>query len=167
MIDIKIPGKRVLNIAGFVVCAGMMAFALYVQHQLLLEPCPLCIFQRLAVIGIGIVFLIAALHDSSGAGRLVYSGLLFVIGASGAAVAGRHMWLQSHPEEQVQACGPGLDYMWQNFAFSDVLNKVFQGTGECDKIVWQFLGLSMPTWVLICIVGMTGVGIWNFLRKAG
>ena len=161
----NIPEKRILNFAGFAVCAGLMAYALYAQHQMLLEPCPLCVLQRFAVIGLGIVFLISGLHNPTGAGRYVYSLLLLVITSLGAIVAGQHLRLQLMPEDQVPACGPGLEYMWENFPLADVINMVFKGSGECATIDWQLLGLSMPAWVLIAILGLGGVGIWNNLRR--
>lgn len=165
MKKLPIPAKRVLNLAGFAICAGLMGFALFAQHVLLLEPCPLCIFQRIAVIGLGVLFLIAALHNSTGFGRYVYSGLILIVALAGAAVARQHAWLQKHPEELPQSCGPGLDYMWQEFPFADVINLVFQGSGECTQIVWQFLGLTMPGWVLLWIAGLGIAGIWNNLRQ--
>ena len=162
-----IPNRRILNFSGFLACAGMMAFALFAQHQLMLDPCPLCILQRLAVIGLGIVFLIAGIHNPAGAGRYVYAALLAIATVLGAIVAGRHLWLQMMPEDQVPACGPGLDYMWENFPIARVMDMVFQGSGECATVVWSFLGLSMPAWVLICILGLGITGIWNNLRRAG
>ena len=161
----KIPDKRVINLAGFLICAGLMGYALYSQHQLMLEPCPLCVLQRFAVIGLGIVFLVAGLHNPSAAGRFVYSALMTVVTVLGAIVAGRHVWLQLLPEDQVPACGPGLDYMWENFPFADVINMVFKGSGECANVEWTLLGLSMPMWVLIAVLGLGGVGTWNNLRK--
>ena len=160
-----IPGKRVLNLAGFLICAGLMAYALYAQHQLMLEPCPLCILQRVAVIGLGIFFLAAALHNPKGGWRYLYVALLTVTAGAGVTVAGRHVWLQNMPEDQVPACGPGLDYMVENFPFSEVIGMVFRGSGECATVDWQFLGLSMPAWVLIAITGLGVVGVWNNLRR--
>ena len=160
-----IPDKRVVNLAGFLICAGLMGFALYSQHQLLLDPCPLCVLQRLSVIGLGLVFLIAGLHNPSAAGRYVYAALTAVAASFGAIVAGRHVWLQFLPEDQVPACGPGLDYMWENFPLADVINMVFKGSGECANVDWTLLGLSMPMWVLIAVLGLGGVGVWNNLRK--
>src|SRR5690606_14076859 len=104
-------GKRSLNVAFFAVCAGLMAYALYAEHRLLLEPCPLCVFQRIAVIALGLLFAGAALHNARGAGRYVWSGLIALAAAAGAAIAGRHVWLQSLPPERVPSCGPGLGYI--------------------------------------------------------
>ena len=159
------PSRRIVNIAGFAVCCGLMGFALFAQHVLLLDPCPLCVFQRVAVISIGLIFLVAALHNPSGAGRIVYSLLLALAAIAGATVAGRHAWLQQLPPDQVPSCSPGLDYMLNTLPFTEVLSTVFKGSGECAEIVWQFLGLSMPAWVLIWVTALGVTGVWNNLRR--
>lgn len=161
----NIPGRRVLNVAGFLCCAGLMGFAFYAQHGLLLDPCPLCVLQRVAVISIGSVFLIAALHDPVAWGRRVYALLLAVTAAGGAGVAGWHWRLQNLPPSEVPACGPGLDYMLENFPLGDAVQMVFKGSGECAEVVWSFLGLSMPAWVFVWATGLGIAGIWNNLRQ--
>jgi disulfide bond formation protein DsbB len=143
----------------------MMGYALYAEHVLLLTPCPLCVFQRMAVISLGIVFLVATIHNASGAGRYVYSFLVAAAAGAGAGVAGRHVWLQSLPADEVPACGPGFDYIVDAFPLADALKMIFSGSGECATIDWQFLGLSMPAWVLICVVALGAFGIWNNLRR--
>ena len=160
-----LPDHRVLNFAGFAICAVLMGFALYAQHILLLDPCPLCVLQRVATISLGIVFLIAALHNPTSWARIVYSVLVFLTAGSGAAVAGWHWHLQNLPPTEVPACGPGLDYMFDNFPVTEALSMVFKGSGECAEVVWNFLGLSMPAWVLVWMVGLGTAGIWNQLRK--
>lgn len=160
-----IPEKRILNIGGFLACASMMGFALYAQYQLMLDPCPLCILQRVAVISLGIIFLLAALHNPTSWGGKAYAAALALVAAGGAAVAGWHVWLQHLPPDKVPSCGPGLDYMLENFPLGDALQMVFKGSGECAEIVWQFLGLSMPAWVLSAMIVMGGCGIWNNLRR--
>ena len=150
---------RALNLGGFAICVMLMAYALYAQHVLLLEPCPLCVFQRVAVIALGSFFLLAALHNPSGAGRYVYAALLAAAAAAGAFVAGRHIWLQGLPPDKVPACGPGLDFMLDAFPFTEVRNMVLSGSGECAEISWSFLGLSMPAWVLIAVAGLGLAGI--------
>ncbi|MDX1515246.1 MAG: disulfide bond formation protein B [Woeseiaceae bacterium] len=162
----SLTGKRGINIAGFAICVGLMAYALYAQYQLMLEPCPLCVMQRIAVIALGIVFALAALHNPAGGLRFLYATLIFAATGFGAAVAGRHVWLQNLPEDRLPACGPGLDYMMQNFPFAQVLEMVFTGSGECATVDWQFLGLSMPAWVLIAVIGLGTAGVWNNLRRA-
>ena len=158
------PATRLLNFAGFLACAGLMAYALYAEHRLLLAPCPLCVFQRIAVIALGTVFLLAALLPLGRGGRIAVAALLAVMAAGGAGIAGRHVWLQSLPPDQVPACGPGLGYIIDSFPLSEALRLVFTGSGECATADWHFLGLSMPAWVLICLVILGVFGAWNNLR---
>ena len=157
--------RRALNLAGFAACAVLMGYALYAEYGLLLEPCPLCVFQRMAVIALGLVFLAAGLHDPSGWGRRVYAGLVVFAAGAGIAVAGRHVWLQSLPADRVPACGPGFDYIIDSFPVLEALRLIFSGSGECASIDWEFLGLSMPAWVLIWIVLLGAVGVWNNFRR--
>lgn len=160
-----IPGRRPLNLVGFVACAGMMAYALYAEHVLLMAPCPLCVFQRLAVIASGLIFLLAAIHNPAETGRKVYALLLFAAAAAGAGVAGRHVWLQNLPADEVPSCGPGFDYIIDSFPLADALKLIFTGSGECASVDWQLLGLSMPAWVLIALSVIAAAGIWNNLRR--
>lgn len=163
----KLPSRRVLNLAAFLVCAGMMAFALYAEHKLFMDPCPLCVFQRISVIGIGIAFLLLAIHDPGpGWAKRIYLGFLGLAAAGGIVVAGRHVWLQSLPPDKVPSCGPGLGYMLDNFPFADALKMVFTGSGECANVDWSLLGLSMPAWVLVCVVGLAVAGFWNNLHAS-
>jgi len=156
--------KRQVNVAGVIACAGMMAYALYAQYQLNLDPCPLCIFQRLAVIATGAVFLVAAIHNPGAVGSRIYACVLLLTAGAGAFVAGRHVWLQNLPPESVPACGPGLDFMLESFPMLEVLNMVLTGSGECATLDWSLFGLSMPAWVLIGILGLGIGGIANNLR---
>ena len=140
---------RMQMLAGFIACAGLLAFALYSQFELGLLPCPLCIFQRVAFAAMGLVFLAAALHaPTRQGGRRAWGALALVAAAVGAAIAGRHVWLQNLPADQVPACGPGLDWMMQTMPVAGVLREVFTGSGECANVDWTFLGLSMPAWSL-------------------
>ncbi len=161
-----ITNPRLLNLAGFLACAGLMAYALYAEYVLFLDPCPLCVFQRLAVITLGIVFLVAALHNPAGGGRRVYAVLLGIAALAGVGVAGRHVYLQSLPPEDVPACGPGLEFILDNNAFGDALAIVFAGSGECATVDWQFLGLSMPAWVLTAALALGVFGVVANLRRS-
>ena len=157
---------RSLNFAGLLACCGMLAYALFAQYGLHLDPCPLCILQRVAVLGMGLGFLLLAAHNPGpGWAQRAYLGILFVFAAAGMTVAGRHVWLQNLPPDKVPSCGPGLDYMLDAFPFAEALKMVFTGSGECAAIDWSFIGLSMPAWVLIAIVAMTGSGLWNNLLR--
>ena len=136
-------------------CAGMVSYALYVQHFDFLDPCPLCVIQRVVYMWIGAVALLAAIHNPGGIGRWVYGVLLSLGGVVGIAVAGRHIWLQNLPADQVPDCGMGLNYMLETMPFSQVLNEVFYGSGECAEVYWRFLGLSMPTWTFLWYIAFT------------
>ncbi len=146
--------------AGAALCAALMGTALYMQHVMRLEPCPLCIFQRIFVMGLGIVMLAAAVHDPRGVGRRVYGSLVTVLALLGVAVAGRHVWLQHLPADQVPECGPGLEYMLNAFPLTETLAMVFKGSGECAEVQWTFLALSIPEWTLIVFVGLTLFGLY-------
>ncbi len=161
-----LPDKRLLNLAGFLACAGMMGFALYAQYGLLLEPCPLCVFQRIATIALGIVFLAAALQNPGNIGGRVYAALVFVTAGFGVGVAIWHVYLQNLPSDRIPSCGPGFEYIMENFPLFDALGMIFQGSGECAEIMWQMLGLSMPTWVIIGLGGLGITGIYNNLRSS-
>lgn len=154
------------NCAGFFACAGMMAAALFFQHGLGLEPCPLCIFQRVATITLGVIFALAAIHNPGRIGRAIYAALLVIVAATGAGIAGRHVWLQNLPKDQVPACGPDLAFMLEAFPLSEVLRTVLSGSGECAEVAWRFMGLSMPAWVLILLSLLGGWGAWtNWPRR--
>lgn len=155
MMKISRTRLRQLNLAGFLACAAMLAYAYYAQFVLELVPCPLCIFQRITMIALAIIFLLAALHAPAGmVGRRVYAGLLGLAALIGAGIAGRHVWIQQLPADEVPACGPGLDYMLEVFPLTDTLRMVFTGSGECAKVDWTFLGLAMPAWTLIAFVSL-------------
>lgn len=140
-------------------CAALLGYALYVQHVDFLDPCPLCIFQRVAFMWMGAVALVAFIHYPGSTGRWVYSTLISLGGIVGASISGRHIWLQNLPPDQVPECGQGLNYMIDTMPFTDVLSEVLGGSGECATIDWTFLGLSMPTWTLVWFVGLTLVTI--------
>lgn len=138
--------------AGFLICAALLGFALYLQYVEHQDPCPLCILQRVAFIAMMAVFLIAALHGPARRGAIVYSTLVFIIAAIGAAIAGRQVWLQHLPADRVPACGPGLDYMLESFPLMKALEKIFAGSGECAEAGWRFLGLTIAGWSLVWFV---------------
>lgn len=139
---------------GFVVCTALLGFALYLQYVEHQEPCPLCILQRYAFVGLALVFLAAAVHGPGALGSAVYSGFLLVIAGAGAAVASRHVWLQHLPGDRVPECGPGLEYLISRFPLSQALDKIFSGSGECAEVGWRFLGLSIAEWSLLWFVAM-------------
>jgi disulfide bond formation protein DsbB len=161
---IALPPRRIGYVLGFFVCLGLMGYALYLQYVLQLEPCPLCILQRLCVIGMGVVFLVAVFHNPGRGGATVYALLQLVIGGSGAALAARQVWLQSLPKDQVPVCGMSLSYMLDTLPFTDMLRKVFEGSGECAEKGWEFLHLSIAGWTLVFFVA-TIVASFALIRR--
>lgn len=162
--------RRLVTVLLGLSCFLMFGYALYVQFHQLLEPCPLCIFQRVAVVGLGVTLLLAAAVPQRW--RIVgnLSALLIaLVGLAGMGVSARHLYIQSQPEGTVAACGASLNYMWEVFPLTDVLSKVLTGSGECARITWTMFGLSMPGWVLISVLVLTAVGVlatWRPKRTA-
>jgi protein dithiol:quinone oxidoreductase len=161
------PSRRVANLAGFLACVALMAYALYAQHILGLEPCPLCIFQRIGTMALGVVFLVAALHNPKAWGRFVYAALIGVAALSLLGVAGRHMYIQTLPPGAVPSCGAPLDVLYQFTPILELVKKVLTGGGECQEINWTFLGLSMPGWVFICGLVLGVWGVYANIRRPG
>jgi len=149
--------RRQANLLGFLLCAALMGYALYAQFVLHLEPCLLCIFQRVAVIALGVVFLAAALHDPKRWGSKVYGLLMLLIATAGAAVAGRHIYVQHLPEYLAPPCGPGFGYLFAHLPFGQFLVEAFTGSADCSIITWRFLGFTMPEWLLAWFIGL-GLG---------
>ncbi|ADE12476.1 Disulfide bond formation protein DsbB [Sideroxydans lithotrophicus ES-1] len=141
--------KRWLYLAGALVVGALFCSALYLQYVLRQEPCPLCMIQRVIFIVIGVLFFIAALFNAGRVGSRIYSALIALFAAGGIAVAGRHIWIQHLPKDQIPACGPGLDFMLKHFPMSDVLQELMHGSGECAAKGWTFLTLGIPEWSLI------------------
>jgi disulfide bond formation protein DsbB len=159
--------RRGLNFLGFALCAALLGYAWYAQAVLQLEPCPLCIFQRVGVAAAAVLFLLAALHHPRRWGARLYGTLLLAAALATMAVAARHLWIQHLPEGSVPACGATLSYMLEIFPLADVIRKVLSGSGECARITWSFLGVSMPGWVLLAAAGLGALGAYaNFLAPA-
>lgn len=156
--------KRIAYLAGAIICAALLGFGLYLQHVEGLEPCPLCVFQRVAFIALGLVFVIAALHGPGKTGAAVYAVFGALSAATGAGIAARHIWLQNLPPDQVPACGPGLSYMLEQYAVTRMLEKVLSGSGECAEAGWRFLGLTIPGWSLLWFVLLGIVLVWLAVR---
>jgi len=156
--------RRQLNLLGFLACAGLLAYALYAQGVLRVEPCPLCIFQRVGIAAVGLVFLIAGVHAPAGRGARVYGVLVALAALATMAVAARHVWIQHLPEDAVPACGAGLQFLFEEFPVGQVIRKVLSGSGECHQVNWTFLSLAMPTWVLLAAGALGALGVYANFR---
>src|SRR5690606_28513822 len=122
----KLAG-RTGYILGFLVSFGLVALALYLQKTYNLEPCPLCIFQRIAFMVFGVFFLAAAIHKPAGVARKIHGALQFIAAAVGAGIAARHVWIQANPDKVFSECGAGFDYFYETLPFREFLNWVFKG----------------------------------------
>jgi disulfide bond formation protein DsbB len=146
-------------------CVALLAYAYYEQFAIGVEPCPMCIFQRIAFIVMALLFAAGAIHDPGPTGRRVYALLVFVAAAIGAGIAARHIWVQHLPPDPFAGCAPGWNYMVSNFPIGKTLKLAFTGSADCSQVNWSFLGLSMPGWTLICYV-LLGLGaLWSGLRR--
>lgn len=157
--------SRIWFFLGFLGCVSLLAMGAYFQFVQKLNPCPLCISQRLLILATGIVFLSAALHNPQQKGTTRYAIAGTITALIGASISTRHVWLQHLPPEEVPECGPGLEYMLQNFPLFDTLKLMLSGTGDCAKVDWTLLGFSMPAWTLVAflmLATLSALQIWNY-----
>lgn len=154
--------SRTVFLAIVVAIAALFAVALYTQYVGGLNPCPLCMTQRVFYVLTAAIAVIAAIHNRA---VRVYSGLALLSALGGAAIAVRQVWLQHLPPNEVPACGPSLQYMLQTLPFSDVLTNLLKGDGNCAVVDWRFLGLSMAEWSLVCFAGLAGISLWLLSRR--
>ncbi|MEZ5523507.1 MAG: disulfide bond formation protein B [Pseudomonadales bacterium] len=155
---------RSLNFIGLACCIGLIATALYMQYVQGLEPCPLCMMQRLVIYALGALFLIGALHKPQLIGQRIYATLITLVSLSGVGFASRQLWLQSLPPEEVPACGPSLEYMIDVLPWTEVLSVMMRGTGDCAEVQWTFLSLSIPGWTLIAFIFFALLGLMQWHR---
>jgi disulfide bond formation protein DsbB len=142
---------------GAAICAALLAYAYYLQYVKGLQPCPLCMVQRLFFYAMLFFFAVGALH---GRWPKLWSGLVVLSAGGGAAAASRHVWLQSLPPDKVPQCGPDLFFMLENFPFSRTMEKLLYGSGECAAVDWTFLGLSIAGWTLVWFVALGLYALW-------
>lgn len=149
---------------GFLGCFGLLSIGAYLQIVEKLEPCPLCISQRIALFLTGAVFLAATIHNPKSAGRKLYAVAGTLVALGGASISTRHVWLQHLPPDQVPECGPGLSYVFDHFPLTDTIKLMLSGTGDCAQIDWTLLGLSIPAWTLMAFLTLATLSIlqyWN------
>lgn len=157
--------SRPLFFLAFAGCVGLMAAALYLEHIVGLEPCPLCVVQRICVIAFGLICLLAGVHAPGKVGRRVYAGLGSLMALLGAATAGRQVWLQSVPADQLPSCLPSLEYMMAALPFQEIIRLMLHGTADCAEVSWTLFGLSIPEWSLLGFVGMLIFCVFLMFRR--
>lgn len=155
---------RLITLLPFLLCSGLIAYALYVEYVDFLMPCNLCILQRVVYILIGLLFFVAAFKPTLHWGRKLIGALALIVSVIGIAISGRHVWMQGLPPEQVPDCGPSLQMMMDSTPLWDVLEAVLTGSGNCADVQWELFGLSMPTWSLVMFIGLfLFTLIWMFM----
>ena len=159
------PSRRQLNLIGAFGCAALIAIALYMQYAMDLKPCYLCILQRGFVLAIGLVLLIAAIHNPARGGQRVYSGLGMLTALGGSGFSLRQLWLQSLPKDLVPACGPPPEYLFDALPFKEALGLMFRGDGNCAEIQWSLFGISIPGYTLMAFTGLFALCLWQVLRR--
>jgi len=145
---------------GFIACFGIVASALVIQTVYELEPCPLCISQRIVFMGLGLLFLITAFMPPASIWQKILAALKVLVAIGGAGVAIRHWYLQANKESMIADCGVGFDYMFENFPLEKMFKLIFRGTGDCAAIDWTFLGLTLPQLALISFVAFAAYVVY-------
>lgn len=159
--------SRTISAAGLLLAIVAMVFAVgYLQIIEYLEPCPLCVLDRVVVISLGVVFLLCLLHNPARTGRRVYSGLAGLLSITGISICLRHIWLQNLPADQVPECGAGFWYMLDSMPLLQFLDTILNGSGECAEIKWQFLGFTIPEWTLALFVVFLVLSVSLFLSHS-
>ena len=144
------------------VCIAMLAFGLYLQHGVGLEPCPMCIVQRYALVLVAVVAALTAFAHRKGL-LTAGAGLMALISGFGAFVAARQSFLQWYPPQEA-SCGRDLYGMIETFPLKRAIPMIFKGSGDCTKIDWTFLGLSIANWSFVCFAGIAMVGLLLVFR---
>jgi len=145
-----------------VVSLGLIGVALLLQHVVGLDPCPLCIFQRIAYFALAL-FALTAAWLSPRTPSLWFGALVLLSALTGVGIAGWHVWLQMNP--QGMSCGPGLAVMLENFPLTEVLPKVFRGSGDCSESAWKLLGLTIADWSLLWFVILSAATIYILFAR--
>lgn len=154
--------QRLLLLALSLSSLLLILIALAMEHYWHLEPCPLCIFQRVGIISAGCLAALGALHYPARLGMNAYAGLILTSYLASFSLALRQLWLQSLPEDQVPACGPSLEYLIDVLPFTDVLAIVLNGDGSCAEVAWSLFGLSIPAWVVVACIPLIIVSLQLF-----
>jgi disulfide bond formation protein DsbB len=155
---------------GAVICLGLVLFAwLILERQMGIIPCPKCMFQRGAFVGMGAFFALGALHSPGVVGRRVYGVLVALFAVVGATIAVQHLWMQANPPDPLMG-GCGMDFytLFDNrFPLSQAIGKAFMASGDCSDSSWTFLGLTMPGWTLVCYILLGGGALLAGWRRRG
>lgn len=156
--------RRLLALVS-VTCIALLAFGLYLQHVVGLEPCPMCIVQRYALVLVALAAGLTAAITGKKGGLMAGAGVMVLLAGSGAFVAARQSFLQWYPPE-VASCGRDLYGMIETFPLKRVIPMLFKGSGDCSAIEWTFLGGSIANWSFVCFVGIGLLSLALIVRLA-
>ncbi|MES2604825.1 MAG: disulfide bond formation protein B [Pseudomonadota bacterium] len=160
---------RLVNLYVFLFCAAALGIALYMEHAMMLEPCPLCIMQRVFFLATGLIALVGAIHNPASRGKMIYGALTTVTALAGAGFAIRQIYLQHLPKDQVPACLPSISYMLDaDFPMKDVMKVMFSGDGNCAEVTWRDPVLNFFTIADLSLIGfamLAATCAWQMLRK--
>lgn len=161
----KMKYNRIFWLFLSLTCAGFIGVAYYFQHVVGLQPCFLCIIQRIAIMAIGIGSFVVFLNPQNLFIKIIGNLVYFIgtIGGLGAAV--RQTYMQHNPEP-VASCGPGFEYILETSPITEALPKLFLATGNCSEVSWTFLSLSMAEWMIPVFLGYLIINIYINTRKA-
>lgn len=143
----------------------LIAIALYMQYVMYMEPCALCMTQRVFIIAIGVTTFLAWWHKPQNLGIRIYTALAIILAIIGGGFSSRHIWLQHLPEELVPTCGPSLGYLIETVPLVEALSLLLQGDGNCAEVSWTFLGLTIPGWTLVCFIGFFLINTFIFYKS--
>lgn len=156
---------RQINLFSFFVCSSLLIIAAYLQYDIDLKPCPLCVIQRAAIITLGLLFLMGGLLPLKQRSHQILQIIILAIASLGALVAGKHVWIEHLPPNQIADCGASLKTLFSVLPFKEALQNVFAGTGHCAEVTWRLLGFSIPSWTLLFFITFALVSLWQGLRK--
>jgi disulfide bond formation protein DsbB len=138
-------GRRIFA-AIFLICAGLLGYALYLQHWRNLDPCPWCIVQRAGFMVVGLIALAGALHGPRPRGKPIYASLGLLASIGGAAAAAYHVYLQADPVRAAKCAGSPVESILDQLRIGKLLPALLQYDGPCTLKPWSLLGLSIPEW---------------------
>ena len=158
--------NRYAHILAVSICVALLTIALYLQYYADLSPCPLCIISRLIVMAIALTHFIALIHRPVKKSiAYIYNFLSGFLSIAGIGLSVRHVWIQHLPSDQAPACGPSLDYLLQTLPFTEMLQTVLSGDGECAKVDWSMWGMSLPEWMIIFFIFLFIVNLYSAIKK--
>lgn len=161
----QIPSTRQLFLLAFLGCLALLGVALYLEHAVGLAPCPLCHVQRFAVVLFALVCLFAAMHNPKRCGQRIYAFFAGLAAAFGIATAGRQIWLQGLPEDQLPSCLPPFEFMLEAFPLQDIISKMLHGTADCAEINWTLLGFNLAELSMLSFIIMLMFSLFIAVRK--